>query len=197
MATASITPPLNNPRDTPFDRIVDLTTFGTLKSDCVSVTTRANILLNYTSDNISTVLYAKMWQQIFGPSFPLASQGAVGVNFVWYIQGGDLKLAPIPFDKNGAPVGPFAPPASVGAVRDWLRDASAAIISAKQFSFTAAEVAAWLQINGPVPTATATFVLIALDAADAEGTRRFTLGIQLNATEAAWGRPCPPFCYPN
>lgn len=200
MSTRTAAAPLADPvdpRDIPFDRIVDLTTFSTLKSDCANATTRASILLGYANDNISTILYAKMWQQIFGSSFPLASQDAIGVNFIWYIEGNDLKLSAIPFDEDGMAVGPYSPPATIGAVRGWLRDASSATISAKQFSFTAAQVAAWLQISGPVPAATANFVLVALEAADAKGTRRFSLGIQLNSTEAAWGRPCPPFCYPN
>lgn len=189
-------PPPDDPRNITFSRRVSIDNFNGMKSDCSSSTTRSSILLGYANDNISTVMYAAMWREVFGTGFPLSTSDAVGVNLIWYVDGGDIKLSPLPFDAEGQPVGNYEAPSDRGAVRNWLSNASPSTISAQSFSFTAAEVAAWLQISGSVPSASATFVLVALEAADAEGTRRFTLGIELNSSEAAWGRPCPPFCYP-
>lgn len=188
---ATTTPP---GRNTPFDRKVNLTDFATLRANCSDATQRTAALNNYSTDNIATVLYAAMWQDVFGTGFPLASGNTVGVNLVWYVEDGGLKLAPLPFDEEGKPSGgeEYEAP-SPGAVRNWLENTTSVTVA----TFSASEVATWLGIEGTVPTASATFVLILLDAADAEGLPRFTLGIELNSTEAAWGRPCPPFCYPN
>lgn len=166
---------------------------------------RINLLKDpeYLGDRIEVTLYGAMLKRLLqSTDIDFQQQGdIIGIQFVWYAQGDQFMLDAIGIDKDGNPSPKSPQPEPRGHLFDALRGAKPLPVDLF-FSYTTDTLLMLLGFKKPFPSCGKQKLVLypVITSVEFEGKlyTRFALACSVPSTKrpAAYGPPCPPFCYP-